>query len=97
MGRITELSSGENNSQYASTFVIENEGHTLGNALKSIIVNYPDVEFCGYNVPHPQENKIHLRIQSYGKVKAIDILRRGLQDLEFVFDEILAASSALKP
>lgn len=28
----------------------------------------PRVEFCGYSNPHPSENKIHLRVQMYGKL-----------------------------
>lgn len=31
-------------------------------------VDSPRVEFCGYSNPHPSENKIHLRIQMYGKL-----------------------------
>jgi DNA-directed RNA polymerase I and III subunit RPAC2 len=27
----------------------------------------PDVEFCGYSIPHPSEAKMNLRIQTYGK------------------------------
>ncbi|KAL1509099.1 hypothetical protein ABEB36_003893 [Hypothenemus hampei] len=62
------------------TFVFEGEGHTLGNALRAIISSYPGVQFCGYTVPHPAENKMHLRIQmSHGK--AVDALKRGLEDL----------------
>jgi DNA-directed RNA polymerase subunit L len=26
----------------------------------------PDVEFCGYSIPHPSEAKLNLRIQTYG-------------------------------
>lgn len=26
----------------------------------------PDVEFCGYSIPHPSEPKLNLRIQTYG-------------------------------
>lgn len=95
MGKITELSSSENQSQNARTFVIENEGNTLGNVLKNIIANYPEVEFCGYTVPHPQESKIHFRIQTASNIKAIDILRRGLTDLEFICDEVISAASVL--
>lgn len=95
MGKITELSSSEHQSQSARTFVIENEGNTLGNVLKNIIANYPEVEFCGYTVPHPTEDKIHFRIQTAENIKAIDILRRGLTDLEFICDEVISASSAL--
>lgn len=95
MGKITELSSSENQSQNARTFVIEQEGNTLGNVLKNIIANYPEVEFCGYTVPHPQESKIHFRIQTISNIKAIDILRRGLTDLEFICDEVISAASGL--
>lgn len=28
--------------------------------------NSPDVEFCGYTMPHPSEPKMHLRIQTWG-------------------------------
>lgn len=26
----------------------------------------PEVEFCGYTIPHPSEAKMNLRIQTYG-------------------------------
>ena len=28
----------------------------------------PQVEFCGYSIPHPAEAKMHVRIQTYGIV-----------------------------
>lgn len=28
----------------------------------------PNVEFCGYTIPHPSEQKMNLRIQTYGMV-----------------------------
>lgn len=46
----------------------------------------PEVVFCGYTVPHPAERKLHVRIQTNGP-KAIDILKRGLKDLENLCDE----------
>ena len=27
----------------------------------------PDVEFCGYSIPHPSEDKMNIRIQTYGR------------------------------
>jgi DNA-directed RNA polymerase subunit L len=27
----------------------------------------PDVEFCGYSIPHPSEAVLHLRIQTWGQ------------------------------
>jgi DNA-directed RNA polymerase I and III subunit RPAC2 len=31
------------------------------------VVLSPDVEFCGYSIPHPSEAKMNLRIQTYGE------------------------------
>ena len=29
----------------------------------------PDVEFCGYSIPHPSEAVLHLRIQTWGEFR----------------------------
>lgn len=51
-----------------------------------------DVSFCGYTIPHPQENKMHFRIQTINSdVRAIDVLRRGLKDLESVCDHTISS------
>ncbi|GAB0093516.1 DNA-directed RNA polymerase I subunit D [Sergentomyia squamirostris] len=85
MPLIAELA-GDDNMDNCRTFVLQNEGHTLGNALRSIIVRYPDVKFVGYTIPHPAESTMNFRIEASKSVKAIDVLRRGLQDLEKVCD-----------
>lgn len=51
----------------AATFQIDDEDHTLGNALRYIIMKNPEVELCGYSIPHPAEAKMNLRIQTYGE------------------------------
>lgn len=48
----------------------------------------PDVQFCGYTVPHPAESKMHFRIQMH-KGRAVDALKSGLQDLVKVCDHTL--------
>lgn len=48
----------------------------------------PDVEFCGYSVPHPSEAKIMLRIQCREK-PAIEALRSGLDELKRVCDVLM--------
>uniref|UniRef100_A0A914KS63 DNA-directed RNA polymerase I subunit D n=1 Tax=Meloidogyne incognita TaxID=6306 RepID=A0A914KS63_MELIC len=70
------------------TIVLHEEDHTIGNALKHIICQMPGVEFCGYNIPHPLEDKILIRIQTEKGYSAGDILCRGLEDLHTVFDQI---------
>ncbi|VVT56870.1 uncharacterized protein SAPINGB_P005357 [Magnusiomyces paraingens] len=65
----------------AASFQIKNEDHTLGNPLRYIIMKNPDVEFCGYSIPHPSEAKLNIRIQTYGQTTAFQALQKGLKDL----------------
>lgn len=65
----------------AASFQITDEDHTLGNALRYMIMKNEDVEFCGYSIPHPSENKLNIRIQTYGKMTAVEALHKGLDDL----------------
>lgn len=62
------------------TFVLRNEDHTLGNALRYVLAKNPDVRFCGYSIPHPSENIMNIRVETYGK-PAADLFRKALLDL----------------
>jgi len=33
-----------------------------------MLIKRPDVEFCGYSIPHPSENFMNLRLQVVGKL-----------------------------
>ena len=66
------------------TFIFRGETHTLGNALRSVILQNPSVLFCGYSMPHPAEDQMFLRIQTVDGVPAQDALRKGLEDLKEV-------------
>ncbi len=48
----------------------------------------PDVEYCGYSAPHPSEPKIHLRVQMYDGLSAVDCLRRALANLRDLFNTV---------
>ncbi|KAI1274786.1 DNA-directed RNA polymerase [Xylaria sp. FL0933] len=94
----------------AASFEFLKEGHTLGNALRFIIMKKyvneksymvlsacvradpgqfsPDVEFCAYAIPHPSEEKMNLRIQTYDTTTATAALEKGLQDLEDLCDVV---------
>ncbi|ODQ79004.1 hypothetical protein BABINDRAFT_38031 [Babjeviella inositovora NRRL Y-12698] len=65
----------------AASFQIADEDHTLGNSLRYIIMKNPEVEFCGYSIPHPSETKLNLRIQTYGAITAVEALHQGLDNL----------------
>ncbi|EPS41213.1 hypothetical protein H072_4935 [Dactylellina haptotyla CBS 200.50] len=71
-----------------ASFQFENEDHTLGNALRWIIMKNPKVEFCGYSIPHPSEPKMNMRIQTYGDITAKDALIQGLADLRDLCDVV---------
>ncbi|KAL4793495.1 DNA-directed RNA polymerase [Aspergillus venezuelensis] len=79
----------------AASFQFEGEGHTLGNALRYAIMKNPDVEFCGYTIPHPSEAKMNIRIQTYDNTTAIEALEKGLDSLmdlcDVVTDKFTAA------
>jgi len=76
-------------SDTAASFEFKKEDHTLGNALRYIIMKNPDVEFCGYSIPHPSEAKMHLRIQTYDQVSVYDVLEKGLTDLTDLCDVVM--------
>lgn len=63
------------------TFVIHDEDHTLGNALRYIINKNPKVQLCTYGIPHPAERKINFRIQTREGSSATEVLKEGLQNL----------------
>ncbi|KAI8898424.1 DNA-directed RNA polymerase [Globomyces pollinis-pini] len=64
-----------------ATFCISEEDHTLGNALRYIVMKNPAVTFCGYSLPHPSEYMVNFRIQTDGTISAVDALHKGLDDL----------------
>ncbi len=75
-------------SETCLTFTIHGEGHTLGNALRYAIVKNPDVEFCGYSIPHPSDDIVNIRVQTLKNVRAVDAFRKGLRDLAEMTDAI---------
>ncbi|EAW08662.1 DNA-directed RNA polymerase core subunit RPC19 [Aspergillus clavatus NRRL 1] len=82
----------------AASFQFEGEGHTLGNALRYTIMKNPEVEFCGYTIPHPSEAKMNLRIQTYDTTNAVEALEKGLEALmdlcDVVTDKFTSARDA---
>ncbi|CAI4230371.1 unnamed protein product [Auanema sp. JU1783] len=70
------------------TIILYEEDHTIGNSLKHVLCEMPEVEFCGYNVPHPLEDKILFRLQTKKGIEAAPILLKGFDDLEEIFAKI---------
>ncbi|TVY88635.1 DNA-directed RNA polymerases I and III subunit [Lachnellula willkommii] len=105
-------------SDTAASFEFKGEDHTLGNALRYIIMkkyapspsicpvyaligfysyaihladfyaySSPKVEFCGYSIPHPSEDLMNIRIQTY-EGTASEALEKGLDDLSDLCDVV---------
>ncbi|KAH9946881.1 RBP11-like subunits of RNA polymerase [Amylocystis lapponica] len=72
----------------AATYQIHDEGHTLGNPLRWMLMKNPKVEFCGYSLPHPSENHFHLRVQMYDNLSSLTALLTALADLDKLFETI---------
>jgi len=70
------------NDPTCGTFVFEGESHTLGNALRTAVLQNPQVVFCGYSMPHPAEDKMLFRIQTVPDYTAQEALRKGFTDLK---------------
>lgn len=69
------------------TFVIRNEDHTLGNALRYVLMKNPEVRFCGYSIPHPSENIMNIRVETYG-TSAASLFRKALLDLRAMAEHL---------
>lgn len=83
------------------TFVIGDEDHTLGNALRHVLINDGRVDFAGYCVPHPSEPVVHVRVQTAAaggeegnsnNITAVEAVKEACETLEkqcdFVLEEL---------
>jgi DNA-directed RNA polymerase I and III subunit RPAC2 len=50
------------------TYAIGDEDHTLGNAIRHVLMQNSNVDFAGYSVPHPSEPVVHIRVQTAKKI-----------------------------
>jgi DNA-directed RNA polymerases I and III subunit RPAC2 len=63
------------------TFAIGHEDHTLGNALRHVLIQNAKVEFAGYSVPHPSDPVVHIRVQAHEPTTAISVLQEACNTL----------------
>lgn len=82
------------------TFCIGDEDHTLGNALRHILIRQKNVGFAGYSVPHPSEPFVHIRVQTAESETAAAALKQSCvtlsQQCQFVLDKLEALVPATK-
>jgi len=79
------------------TFAIGNEDHTLGNALRHIMIQNSKVEFVGYSVPHPSEPIVQIRVQTKEPTTAIQALQESCETLYDQCEYVLSKLEANLP
>lgn len=70
------------------TVAIKGEDHTLGNVVRYLLSKNKQVEFAGYNIPHPSENVLHLRVQTKQDVDCKQVLVETLKNLKTICDNL---------
>mmetsp|Transcript_28819 Transcript_28819/g.49199 ORF Transcript_28819/g.49199 Transcript_28819/m.49199 type:complete len:122 (+) Transcript_28819:24-389(+) len=82
----------------AVNFIIEKEGHTIGNLVRMQLLRDPNVIFGGYKVPHPLENHIEVKVQTNDNstpnesmIACIKSLLRELDQIKESFNAQVAA------
>lgn len=79
--RLVAMAGERDSGETCRTYVFKKENHTLGNALRSMLLTNPQVLFAGYTIPHPAEDQMHLRIQTAPDYLAQTALKKALVDL----------------
>jgi DNA-directed RNA polymerases I and III subunit RPAC2 len=86
---VCDTSNSTHDEENSRTFQINDEDHTLANALRYMIMKNPQVIFCGYTIPHPSETKVNLRIKTNKQITGLDALVKGLLDLNQMCAHVL--------
>ena len=84
-------------SDTSSTFVLNNEDHTLGNAVRFVCMRDNRTSFCGYSMPHPSEPIVNLRLQTTGGATATEVFKDSLTTLVGMCDHMLEVLEGSAP
>lgn len=76
----------ENETTAVVTFF--HEDHTVGNPLRHVLMQNPEVTSAGYAIPHPLEARMLVHVQSTDY--AVDAVAAGLERLAAICDETRA-------
>jgi DNA-directed RNA polymerase II subunit RPB11 len=90
------LEDGERRAEYrsderipdAGTFTFNKETDTAGNLLRMQLLRNPAVKFCGYQMPHPLENKMLIKVQTNGTITPVDAFKTAVEDLESELERV---------
>lgn len=69
-------------------YTIKDEDHTLGNILRSSLLQQPGVNVAAYRIPHPLEKKMTVTISTNGTVTPPEALNRTIDELALECDSM---------
>lgn len=75
----------------AGTFTIQREDHTLGNVLRMQLHRDPAVLFAGYQIPHPLEHRLLVKVQTSDESSPGKAVDESLSDLQQEFQSLKKA------
>lgn len=61
------------------TIEIEGLGHTFYNLLQKRLLDEEDVDFAGYNIPHPLSSNAIIYIRTKGAAKPEEVLQKAIE------------------
>ena len=64
------------------TIIINKENHTMGNLIAKGLQQHNNIDFAGYNMPHPLSNIIHIHY----KINKINIIQAIEDVIEYYTD-----------
>jgi DNA-directed RNA polymerase subunit L len=58
---------------------VEGAGHTIGNLLQKRLLEEENVDFAGYDIPHPLVSNPIIYVRTKGKVKPEQVLKNAIE------------------
>jgi DNA-directed RNA polymerase II subunit RPB11 len=71
-----------------STFDINKEDHTIGNIIRTELLEDRSVKFAGYKRPHPLEHRIEVKVQTTGECTPRAALLNTVNNLIFKYETL---------
>lgn len=72
----------------AAKFTLEREDHTIGNLMRMQLHRDANVLFAGYQIPHPLQHQLILKVQTTHKSDPIKAVEDSLNALHDEFGDI---------
>eukprot|EP00008_Paramoeba_atlantica_P014266 CAMPEP_0201492128 /NCGR_PEP_ID=MMETSP0151_2-20130828/32093_1 /ASSEMBLY_ACC=CAM_ASM_000257 /TAXON_ID=200890 /ORGANISM="Paramoeba atlantica, Strain 621/1 / CCAP 1560/9" /LENGTH=127 /DNA_ID=CAMNT_0047878795 /DNA_START=84 /DNA_END=467 /DNA_ORIENTATION=- len=75
-----------------ATYELRGEGHTMGNALRWGLSKSKSINFVGYTIPHPSEDRLSFRVQTtdLDSIPASEAMEQCFTNLELITNHMIS-------